>query len=112
MTLQKITQLLLTILATALTTLAVDHLARPKAVSAQPSGNEDPFYVEPGVYMLRVPTGGQVLGKVMINLRTGSVWGFPTTSNDPYPMSPIENKQQVSHPIPLGRFAIAETAGR
>ena len=110
MTSERTTHILLAIIAVALTTVAIRPLVHPERAAAQVMGNEDPFYVEPGVYMLRVPTGGQVLGKVMVNLRTGNVWGFPTTSNDPYPMSPIENKQQVSHPIPLGRFALAETA--
>ena len=108
----RLTQLLLVVIAVALTAIAARPLFHPRAVAAQATGNEDPFYVEPGVYMLRMPAGGQVLGKVMVNLRTGGVWGFPTTSNDPYPMSPIDSKQMVSHPIPLGRFALAETSGR
>ncbi len=71
-------------------------------------GNNDPLYFEPGVYMLRIPNGGQVFGKVAVNLRTGAIWGYPTNTSDPYPTSPLDGKQQVSHPIPLGRFALGE----
>lgn len=103
------TNILLAIIAVALLVNAITPLVRPKAVKAQ-TGNADGFYFEPGVYMLRIPNGGQVLGKVGINLRTGGVWGFPTSTSDPYPMSPIESKPQVSHPIPLGRFALGEAS--
>jgi hypothetical protein len=66
------------------------------------------MYFEPGVYMLRKPQGGQVLGKVAVNLRTGNVYGFPTTTSDPYPASPVDNKPQISHAISLGHFALDE----
>ena len=45
------------------------------------------LYIEPGTTMLRDPdTGGQIQGKVVIDLRTGSVWGFPTATPAPYPV--------------------------
>lgn len=111
MTANRTTHLLLLIIALALVAIAAKPLLRPAPVAAQ-TGNNDPFYFEPGVYLLRIPNGGQVLGKVAVNLQTGAIWGFPTNNSDPYPTSPLDSKQQVSHPIPLGRFAIAETAGR
>lgn len=101
--------LLSAILAIALLTNLAFFLHKPEPVAAQ-AGNVDPIYFEPGVYMLRLPDGGQVLGKVVVNLRTGGVWGFPTNSSNPYPMSPIDTRQQTSHAVPLGRFALAETA--
>ena len=109
MTSTRFTQMLLTIIAVALTAIALRPYVQPAAVQAQ-TGNSDPLYVEPGVYMLRIPQGGQVLGKVAVNLRTGNVWGFPTGGSDPYPVSPIDSKAQVSHPVPLGRFAFGEAA--
>jgi hypothetical protein len=106
----RTTNTLLAVIAGALTVIALRPYLQPTPVAAQ-SANADPIYVEPGVFMLRQPQGGQVLGKVTVNLRTGSVWGFPTGSPDPYPVSQMDSKPQVSHAIPLGRFAIGE-AGR
>lgn len=100
---------LLSLILFALLLNALALFTSPGRVEAQ-SGNADGFYFEPGVYMLRLPGGGQVLGKVATNLRTGRVWGFPTNTSDPYPMSPIETKPQVSHPVPLGSFALAEAS--
>jgi len=106
----RMTNGLLAVIAVSLTAIAARPYLQPTPVEAQVA-NPDPIYVEPGVYMLRIPNGGgQVLGKVATNLRTGSVWGFPTGSSDPYPVSPLDGKPQVSHPIALGRFAVGETA--
>lgn len=107
MSTSRMTHLLLSIIALALIVIAIKPFLEPKSIAAQ-TGNNDPLYFEPGVYMLRIPNGGQVLGKVAINLRTGSLWGFPTNTSDPYPLSPLDSKPQVSHPIPLGRFALSE----
>lgn len=109
----RTTNTLLAVIAIALTAIAVRPYVHPAPVAAQAvpiglSGNADPIYVEPGVFMLRQPQGGQVLGRVTVNLRTGNVWGFPTGSPDPYPVSPMDSKPQVSHAIPLGRFALSE----
>ncbi|MGI4756961.1 MAG: hypothetical protein ACRYGF_08960 [Janthinobacterium lividum] len=106
----RTTHLLLSVIALALGAIALEPVLRPHSVEAQ-SGNPDAFYFEPGVYMLKVAGGTQVLGKVGVNLRTGTVWGFPTNTSDPYPISPIDNRPQTSHPVPLGRFAISETMG-
>ncbi|SEC64289.1 hypothetical protein [Terriglobus roseus] len=103
----QLTNALLALIAVALIAIAIRPYLSPVPVVAQ-SGNADPIYVEPGVFMLRQPEGGQVLGKVTVNLRTGSVWGFPTGSPDPYPMSQMDSKPQVSHAIPMGRFALGE----
>lgn len=108
----RLTHLLLSIIALALIVIAAKPLLNPTRVAAQGGGNDDPFYFEPGVYLLRIPNGGQVFGKVSVNLRTGAIWGFPTNTSDPYPTSPLDGKQQVSHPIPLGRFMLGETLGR
>ncbi len=102
----KVTQGLLAVIAAALVVLAVRPYAAPSPVQAQTAGSS--FWFEPGVFMLRMPNGGQVLGKVGVDLDSGNVWGLPTGTNDPYPASPIDNKPQVSHPIPLGKFALGE----
>lgn len=103
----RTTQFLLGTIALALAWIAATPFVRAPAVHAD-TQSFDPFYVEPGVSLLRIPNGGQVLGKVMVNLRTGAIYGFPTGTTDPYPVSPVDNKQQVAHPIPLGRFALEE----
>jgi hypothetical protein len=60
--------------------------------------------------MLRAADGSkQVYGKVVVDLRTGKVWGFPTGSTDPYPFNALNSKPQTSHPFPLGRFAFEDT---
>jgi hypothetical protein len=106
----RITTALLAVIAVALTAIAVRPYVHPPTVAAE-SGNADPVYIEPGVFMLRVPNGGQVLGKVVINLRTGNVYGFPTGSPDPYPVSPMDSKPQVSRGMSLGRFSLGDAAG-
>jgi len=79
----------------------------PAPVKAQTEMRD--VYVEPGVVMLRAPDGRrQVLGKVVIDLRTGNVWGFPTLSQDPYPSSGMNTTPQTSHPFLLGRFAVED----
>ena len=103
----RTTNALLGLIAISLMALVARPYLAPAAVHADEK-SFDPMYFEPGVYMLRKAQGGQVLGKVAINLRTGNVYGFPTTTSDPYPASPIDNKPQLSHAIPLGRFAVEE----
>ena len=103
----RLTNTLLAVIAIALVVLTARPYLAPATVHADDS-SWDPMYFEPGVYMLRRPQGGQVLGKVVVNLRTGNIYGFPTTTSDPYPASPIDNKPQISHAIPLGHFALDE----
>ena len=97
---------LLAVIAIALVVIAARPYIQPQPVQAQMAG--DGFWFEPGVFMLRQPNDGPVLGKVAIDLKTGNVWGFPTGTNDPYPESPIDAKPQIFHPIPLGKFALSE----
>jgi len=64
-----------------------------------------PLYVEPGTTTLRTLDGrGQVQGKVVIDRRTGDVWGFPTGSSVPYPVVTTSSEPPLSKPIYLGRF--------
>ena len=104
-----VNRFLLSSIAAALVTIAVRPYVHPAPVRAQ-DANGYPFYVEPGVQTLRAPDGSQqVLGKVMIDLRNGKVWGFPTLSGDPYPSNPLDSKPKTSHPFLLGRFALSDT---
>jgi hypothetical protein len=70
-----ITQLLLVIIATFLGTLVVRPVLHPDQVRAE-SAEAYPFFVEPGYTTIRKPDGtAQVYGKIMIDMRTGDVWG-------------------------------------
>jgi hypothetical protein len=101
---------LLLVIAISLTAIALRPYIAPQAAKAQ-SETPYPFFIEPGSQMLRAPDGSkQVLGRVVIDMRTGKVWGFPTYSPDTYPTNPTSSKPQVSHPFELGRFAFEDTA--
>src|SRR5580693_3615881 len=100
---------LLFVIGVALVAIAARPYIEPARVEAQ-SESAHPFYVEPGVQMLVNPNGsGQVYGKVIVDLRNGKIWGFPTGSLNPYPSYPMDSKPPVSRPFALGRFALEDT---
>jgi hypothetical protein len=100
--------LLLLTIAIALIAIAVKPYRQPPPAEAQAVAAQ-PYYIEPGVQMLRRPDGnGQVYGRMIVDLRTGKIWGFPTNGIDPYPSNPLESKPMVSHPFALGKFAFEE----
>ncbi len=102
------TNLLLLLIAVALVAIAARPYVAPQVAQAQ-SGLPYPIYIEPGTQMLRAPDGSkQVYGRVMIDMRTGKVWGFPTGSTDTYPTNAMDSKPVVSHPFALGRFALED----
>ena len=73
------------------------------------------LYVEPGTISIRRPDGGGTLGdgKMVIDLKTGDVWGFPTNfTGSPYPIDPIGGKPLVFKPIYLGQFDFSEMKTR
>ncbi len=103
------TNLLLLVIAIALVAIAIRPYVTPRPVTAQ-SAYPYPFYFEPGTQMLRAPDGSkQVYGRVVVDMRTGKVWGFPTYTMDTYPVNPVETKPQTSHPFALARFAFEDT---
>ena len=103
-----VTNFLLLLIAVALIAIAVERYIDPAPAEAQTSAHS--FYIEPGVQMLLRPNGGgQVYGKVVVDLRTGKIWGFPTGSLNPYPSYPTDNKPAVSRPFALGKFAFEDT---
>jgi hypothetical protein len=97
----------LTVIALLLCILALRPAANPTPVLAQPAPSF--LYVEPGVTALRRPDGTeQVQGKVIIDLRTGDVYGFPTLSGAPYPVDTTKPEPPVSQPMYLGRFDLTK----
>jgi hypothetical protein len=110
-----VTNVLLLAIAVLLLALVLRPLGAPLPVqaqgSAQGSDTPYPFYLEPGTYMLRATDGSsQVYGKVVVDLRSGKIWGFPTLGPQPFPINMIDSKPQTTHPFPLGRFAFEDTA--
>jgi hypothetical protein len=100
-------EVLLSVIAVSLLAMATRSYLSPPAVRADASPY--PFYIEPGTQMLRAPDGSkQVYGRVVVDMRNGRVWGFPTTTTDVYPTNAMETKPQVSHPFELGRFAFED----
>lgn len=105
MHLDRFVKVLLLAIALLLSVVVFRPLIQPPAVRAQ-SGDGYPFYIEPGYINLRKPDGSmQVYGKMVIDMRNGDVWGFPTWSQSPYPVDPTQTKPPKSSPIYLGRFA-------
>jgi hypothetical protein len=93
--------------------LVVLLLNRPQAVHAQSTATQYNLFIEPGTQMLVDPSGRQsVLGKVVIDLTTGNVWGFPTYSGASYP-GPTSvgslgaRNVPVSKPFLLAKFDLA-----
>jgi hypothetical protein len=105
---ENLTVVLLSINAVALVAIAVRPVITPPAAEAQ--STVYPLYIEPGSELLRSPDGTtQVYGKVMVDLRTGKIWGFPTLAPQSYPSNQLQNKPQTSRPFELGRFALEDT---
>ncbi len=99
------TKVLLFAIASLLAVIAVHLYFEPTPVHGE-SGEGYRLFVEPGVSMLRAPDGGgQILGKVVVDLRNGNIWGYPTLTHDPYPSNRNGSTAlPVSHPFLLGRY--------
>lgn len=113
MRLHTTTNILLSIIAFALVAIAVRPYVRPRAALAQttlPATTAgDVLYVEPGSTMLRSTDGNtQIFGKMVVDMNTGTIWGFPTLTGAPYPVDITTAKPPVSHPMYLGRFAFED----
>jgi hypothetical protein len=105
---ENLTVALLLIIAVALVAIAVQPLFTPRAAEAQSTAGY-PFYIEPGSELLRAPDGtSQVYGKVVVDMRTGKIWGFPTLAPQSYPSNGLQNKPPTSRPFELGRFAFED----
>jgi hypothetical protein len=103
-----VSRFLLALIAVALVAIALRPYMEPDSAHAQ-SGAAYPVYIEPGVQMLKSADGSkQLYGRVVVDLRTGKIWGFPTMTTDPYPFNALNSKPQTSHPFALGRFAFED----
>jgi hypothetical protein len=94
------------LMAVSLGAIALRPYLAPAPVRAQ-SSETGAFYIEPGVHTIRLAEGaGEVSGKIVVDLRSGNVWGFPTALKLPYPVT-MRNETPVSHPVYLGKFDFA-----
>ena len=96
------TKCLLAAIAVFLGMIALRPYAVPETAHAQSSYD---VYVEPGTFVIRAPDGrSQQIGKVIVDLTNGNVWGFPTLQEIPYPRDPLGTKPPVSKPMLLGIY--------
>jgi hypothetical protein len=103
-----LTQALLALIAVALIAIAIRPYIAPTPAQAQ-SASAYPFHIEPGVQMLHRPgVTENIYGRVVVDMRTGKIWGFPTGTIDTYPTNALDTKPITSHPLYLGRFAFDE----
>ena len=93
----------LTVIALSLAVIAIQHALSPAPVQAQ--SDSPSLYVEPGVTSLVNLDGSSAgTGKVVIDLRSGEIWGYPTiAAGAVYPIGGT-NKPPVVKPIYLGKF--------
>jgi hypothetical protein len=90
--------------------IALRPLVAPQKAQAESEKKFD-FYFEPGTTRLTSPDGSQnVIGKVVVDLRNGKIWGFPTLRPEPYPGATDTGQPPVVKPIYLGRYDFTATA--
>jgi hypothetical protein len=87
--------------------IAFERMLTPSKVEAL-SDADRRIYIEPGTTMLTAPDGRQnVLGKIVVDLRNGKIWGFPTQRPEPYPSTNATGQPPVVSPIYLGRYDLS-----
>ena len=110
MNLDRFTKAMLVVIAVLLGILVLRPIVQPAPVRAQ-ADEGYPFYVEPGYTTIRKPDGtAQVYGKVVIDMRNGDIWGFPTLVQGPYPVDAAQTKPPKSSPMYLGKFMFSEAS--
>jgi hypothetical protein len=105
----RYTNVILTLIALLLAALALRPVTHPAPVLAQ--ADEARYYFEPGTVGIRNPAGGsEGEGKLVVDLRTGDIWAFPTLlagRGVPYPIDANSSKPPIVKPTLLGRFDLA-----
>ena len=108
MKLDSVFKMLLILLTVLVTADLLQSLRTAPRVYAQSLSSGSTVYIEPGTTMLRAPDGSrQVLGKVLIDLTNGNVWGLPTTVDQPYPVDMTASAPPTSKPFLLGKFDLS-----
>jgi hypothetical protein len=105
----RYTNVILTVITFLLAVLAFRPVAHPAPVLAQ--ADDARYYFEPGTVGIRNPTGGsEGEGKLVVDLRTGDIWAFPTLlagRGVPYPIDVNSSKPPTVKPVLLGRFDLS-----
>lgn len=84
--------------------LTAGYLMRPLVTHADNGPNRE-LWVEPGTVPIPTTDGGSSMGKVVVDLATGEVYGFPTFGKAPYPGYQIsEGTPRTSNPVYLGKY--------
>lgn len=100
---------LLLIIAIFLGTIALRPFVAAEPVHAQ-GADAYPFFIEPGYIALRDPDGSrQLMGKMVVDMTNGDIWGFPTMAASPYPIDATNTKPPVSRPMYLGKLDFSHT---
>lgn len=103
-----LTKLLFAIIAVSLAVIAARPFISPEPARAADVESSPFLWIEPGTTNLRSPDGSRnVIGKVVVDMNNGNVWGFPTLTNAPYPVDTTRTSPPVSHPIYLGKYDFA-----
>jgi hypothetical protein len=93
------TKVVLTAAVLLLGALAVQPLLNPAAVRAEAEAAS--LYIEPGLTRIPGPNlGPDTMGKLVIDLKTGDAWGFPTIFTN-------YREPAISKPIYVGRMDFA-----
>lgn len=103
MQLRNFDRALLVVIAIFLGMIALRPMITPTAAHAESGAHH--LYFEPGTTMLHIPGKDRhVLGKIGIDLTNGKVWGFPTSSELPYPYDPTKGTPPLSYPVYMGKY--------
>jgi hypothetical protein len=106
MKLALVDRFLLGVAAIFLGLIALRPLFTPEVARAQSSVPH--YYVEPGIHMLLAPDRSrQTQGKIVVDMITGDVYGFPTSTDTPYWIGPVKTQPVTSSAMYLGRFDLA-----
>src|SRR5215510_4459743 len=93
----------LALVAVFLGVIALRPLFAPEVARAQ--GAQNHLYIEPGIKMLlSADRSRQTQGKIVVDLTTGNIWGFPTSRDTPYPIDTVKPQPATSSPMYLGKF--------
>lgn len=108
MSIDRFTRCVLTLIALFLGAIALRPWFQPTRVQAMDSDSFSAtgfsVFVEPGVTTLHASDGSKhVVGKVVVDLKTGNIWGFQTTNDLPYSSGVLRLNLQVTGKIAIAR---------
>ena len=95
-------------LVVAAACLTAGYLMHPLVTHAESGSAPKQLWVEPGTVTIPTADGGSSMGKIVVDMSTGDVYGFQTFGKAPYPGYRVsENQPLTSQPIYLGKYNFA-----